>query len=51
VFDEPLPDDRGWLLFEGFMNSFPFSFAQNAVVTSTVGIQVSGGIRVIPAGT
>lgn len=51
VFDEPMPDERGWLLFEGFMNSFPFSFAQNAVVTSTVGIQVSGGIRVIPAGT
>lgn len=49
VFAEPLPTSRGWLLFEGFMNSFPFSFAQNAVVTSTVGIQVSGGIRVIPA--
>lgn len=49
VFAEPLPTSRGWLLFEGFMNSFPFSFAQNAVVTSTVGIQVSGGIRVVPA--
>jgi len=47
IFVEPLPASRGWLLFEGFMNSFPFSFAQNAVVTSTVGIQVSGGIRVI----
>lgn len=49
IFAEPLPTSRGWLLFEGFMNSFPFSFAQNAVVTSTVGIQVSGGIRVVPA--
>lgn len=33
---------RSWILFEGFMNSFPFGFAQNDVVKSTVGIQVSG---------
>lgn len=39
---------RGWILFEGFMNSFPFSIAQNAVYTSTVGIQVSGAQEVIP---
>lgn len=37
-----LPTTRSWTEFEGFMNSFPFSFAQNSVVTSTVGIQVSG---------
>lgn len=37
-----LPTTRSWLTFEGFMNSFPFSFAQNSVVQSTVGIQVSG---------
>lgn len=37
-----LPTSRSWLEFEGFMNSFPFTFAQNAVVQSTVGIQVSG---------
>lgn len=41
VFDD-LPGARAWITFEGFMNSFPFSFAQNAVVTSNVGIQVSG---------
>lgn len=41
--------ERSWLLFEGFMNSFPFSFAQNAVVTSTIGIQVSGEQTLIPA--
>lgn len=46
VFDPP--DSRSWILFEGFMNSFPFSFAQNAVVTSTVGIQVSGEPVLIP---
>lgn len=37
-----LPATRSWLTFEGFMNAFPFNFAQNGVVDSTVGIQVSG---------
>lgn len=37
-----LPTTRSWIEFEGFMNSFPFEFAQNSVVQSTVGIQVSG---------
>lgn len=46
-FDD-LPANRSWITFEGFMNSFPFSFAQNAVVQSTVGIQVSGEPVVIP---
>jgi tail tube protein len=41
---------RGWILFEGFMNSFPFSIPLNSVVTSTVGIQVSGEIEVVPSG-
>jgi len=43
------PTSRSWILFEGFMNSFPFSFALNAQVTSTVGIQVSGEPELIPA--
>jgi hypothetical protein len=51
VFAEPLPTTRGWILFEGFMNSFPFSFAQNSVVQSTVGIQVSGEVEAVPAGS
>lgn len=42
---------RSWILFEGFMNSFPFSFALNAQVASTVGIQVSGEPELIPAGS
>ena len=37
-----LPTTRSWIEFEGFMNSFPFEFAQTSVVQSTVGIQVSG---------
>ena len=45
------PTSRSWILFEGFMNSFPFSFALNAQVTSTVGIQVSGEPVLIPAST
>ncbi len=44
-----LPGGRSWLTFEGFMNSFPFTFAQNAVVQSTVGIQVSGEPVLTPA--
>lgn len=37
-----LPTTRSWINFDGFMNSYPFTFALNAVVTSTVGIQISG---------
>ena len=47
VFD--LPANRSWIIFDGFMNSFPFSFGLNAQVTSTVGIQVSGEPELIPA--
>lgn len=43
-----LPTSRSWITFEGFMNSFPFSFQQNSVVQSTVGIQVSGEPVLIP---
>lgn len=46
--DFNLPTTRSWLIFDGFMNSFPFSFAQNSVVQSTVGIQVSGEPTLIP---
>lgn len=42
---------RSWILFEGFMNSFPFEFAGNSVVQSTVGIQVSGEPVLVPAGS
>lgn len=44
------PADRSWILFEGFMNSYPFSFQQNSVVQSTVGIQISGEPVLIPVG-
>lgn len=37
-----LPTSRSWLQFSGFMSSYPFSFQQNAVVQSTIGIQISG---------
>lgn len=44
-----LPGERAWIVFEGFMSSYPFEFAGNSVVTSTVGVQVSGEIEVVPA--
>lgn len=37
-----LSTTRSWLRFRGFMTSYPFNFAQNSVVQSTVGIQISG---------
>jgi hypothetical protein len=43
-----LPTTRSWITFRGFMNSFPFNFALNGVVASTVGIQVSGAQALIP---
>lgn len=43
-----LPDERSWLLFNGYQSSFPFSFALNDVVKSTVGIQISGTQVLIP---
>lgn len=43
-----LPATRSWINFDGFMNSYPFSFALNAVVTSNVGIQISGEPSVVP---
>lgn len=46
--DFTLPTARSWLTFEGFMNSFPFSFTGNSVVQSTVGIQISGDPILVP---
>lgn len=46
--DFNLPTSRSWIRFEGYMNSFPFSFQQNARVTSNVSIQMSGKEVLIP---
>lgn len=46
--DFVLPDTRSWITYLGFMNSYPFSFAQNSVVQSNIGIQVSGEPQLIP---
>ena len=40
--DFNLPTTRTFLEFEGSVSGFPFTFAQNALVTSTVAIQRSG---------
>lgn len=42
-----LPTTRSWITFSGFMNSFPFSFPLNGVVTSNIGVQISGEPEVI----
>ena len=43
-----LPATRSWIDFTGFMNSYPFSFALDAVVVSNVGIQISGEPELVP---
>lgn len=44
-----LPTTRAWIEFTGFMNSYPFSFPLAGLITSSVGIQVSGEPTVTPA--
>lgn len=41
--DFVLPNTRTWFLFEGYVSDFPFDFQLNAVVTTNVTIQRSGG--------
>lgn len=41
--DFELPTTRTWFTFEGYVSDFPFNFALNAVVTTTVTIQRTGG--------
>lgn len=41
--DFELPDDRTWFVFQGYVADFPFDFAANAVVSTAVSIQRSGG--------
>lgn len=43
-----LPDTRTWITFDGFISDLPFDFSQNAVVTSTVSVQVSGFPELTP---
>lgn len=43
-----LPESRTWLVFEGYISDFPFSFAANDVVKSTIGLQLSGETTLIP---
>lgn len=45
-----LPTTRSWITFEGYVSDLPFDFAQNAVVTSSISIQLSGD-RTITAKT
>jgi hypothetical protein len=46
--DFVLPATRTWFTFQGYVADFPFDFAQNTVVTSTVSIQRSGGSAWVP---
>ncbi|MCL8343222.1 phage tail protein, partial [Pseudomonas mosselii] len=41
--DFVLPSSRTWFVFEGYVADFPFDFAANAVVSTAVSIQRSGG--------
>ena len=43
-----LPTTRTWFTFQGYISDFPFDFALNTVVTSTVTVQRSGGSAWVP---
>jgi hypothetical protein len=37
-----LPTTRSWITFQGYVSDLPFDFAINAVVSSSISIQMSG---------
>jgi len=43
-----LPATRTWLAFEGYVSDLPFDFSLNAVVASTVSVQVSDFPVLVP---
>lgn len=49
--DFVFPTDRDFISWLGYFSDFPFSFALNSVVSSTIGVQVSGEVTVTPATT
>lgn len=46
--DFDLPDTRTWLVFNGFISTYPFNFPANAVVASTIGIEMTTVEKPIP---
>jgi len=46
--DFVLPTTRTWLDYEGFITDYPFSFAVNSVVKSSISVQISGAITFTP---
>lgn len=49
--DFDFPTGRDFISFLGYFSDFPFSFALNSVVSSTIGVQVSGSVTIHPATT
>lgn len=43
-----LPNGRSWITFNGYISDLPFDFALNAVVTSSISIQVSDFPLLVP---
>lgn len=39
-----IPTSRSWIEFEGFLNSYSFDFPNAGLITSSIGIQVSGAV-------
>lgn len=46
-----LPTTRTFILFDGFVTDYPFDLALNTVVTSNLGIQISGYPTPVPKTT
>lgn len=49
--DFVFPTTRDYLTWTGYFSDFPFNVALNSVWQSTIGVQVSGEVTIIPATT
>lgn len=46
--DFECPDTRTWLLLSGYVEAFPFNFAVNSAVESSISVKISGVVTWLP---
>lgn len=47
--DFELPKSRTWILFDAYISDWPWDFSQNAEVTNSLPVQISGDVDLVPA--
>lgn len=45
------PQDRSWLVFDGYVSGFPWDFSLNAMVSNNLSVRVSGQPLLVPRTT